>query len=167
MKGISAFSYHFSVTCSGEKETRAAPVSSATCKALAAAPGWCSASASVKSSQGFAAFLAPRATAWFLPTQPAGTPCVSRRRSFGMLAMSPRTISAVLSVDWSLTTRISAISGWRASDSIQAAMDGSSLRAGTMALMAAGRMEAALDGSLGMFWSRVRACFRSGADGLV
>jgi hypothetical protein len=38
---------------------------------------------------------------------------------------------------------------------MQAAMDGSSSRAGTMALMAAKRTGAELDGSLGMSWSRV------------
>src|ERR1700674_5940219 len=144
MKGINDFSYHFFMTCSGEKETRAALVSCATCKAFAAAPGSCSASASVKSSQGFAAVLAPRATAWFLPTQPSGTACVSRRRRFGTADISPRTISPVLSADWSFTTRIWLISGWQASDAMHAAMDASSLRAGTMALMVAGAMEEAL-----------------------
>src|SRR5580658_821269 len=126
---MSAFSYHDSVICSGEKEISAALASCAICSARAAAPGCSSASASVKSSQGCLASFAPRKTALFLPTQPAGTTCVSRRRRRGILGIKPRTISAVLSVDWSFTTRISAISGWSASDSIQVAMTASSFRA--------------------------------------
>src|SRR5580658_11289970 len=132
---MSDFSYQDSVTCCGEKEISAALFSCAIWSARAVAQGSSSASASVNSSQGLLASFAPRKTALFFPTQPAGTSCVSSKRKCGILAIRLCTISAVLSVDWSLMTRISAISGCRASDSTQEAMTASSFRAGTMALI--------------------------------
>src|SRR5580700_9839781 len=132
---MSDFSYQDSVTCSGEKEISAALFSCAIWSARAVARGSSSASASVNSSQGLLASFAPRETALFFPIQPAGTSCVSSKRKCEILAIRLRTISAVLSVDWSLMTRISAISGCRASDSTQEAMTASSFRAGTMALI--------------------------------
>ncbi len=51
-----------------------------------------------------------------------------------MCFASSRRISEVRSEDWSFIAMISAISGCAASDAMQAAMDASSLRAGTMAV---------------------------------
>src|SRR5205085_12174436 len=76
--------------------------------------------------------------AWFLPTQPSGKSFVSISRRFGISFMQLRTTSAVASEDWSFTTRICAISGWCANDSMQAAITASSLRAGTMAVTTCG-----------------------------
>src|SRR3989449_4733630 len=59
----------------------------------------------------------------------------SRTRSRGICDVNFSRIATVASAEWSFTTRISPISGCRASDSTQAAMTPSSLRAGTMALM--------------------------------
>src|ERR1700676_131633 len=136
---MSAFSYQDCVTCSGEKEISAALFSCAICSARAAAPGCSSASASVNSSQGLLASFAARKTALFFPTQPAGTSCVSSNRRCGILVIKLRTISAVLSVDWSFTTIISGISRCSTSDSMHAAMTASSFRAGTMAVIDGGR----------------------------
>src|SRR5262249_35802425 len=71
--------------------------------------------------------------------QPSGKLFVSRRRRLATSFIQPRTISPVASEDWSLTTRICPISGCPASDSRQAAMTASSLRAGTMAVTMSGR----------------------------
>src|SRR5271157_294630 len=130
---MSAFSYQVSISCSGEKETMAAWDWTAIRRACAAESFSCTASASVKSSQSHLACCAPSQTALFLPIQPGGSSVDSRRRTWGNLDASPRTISAVRSEDSSLTTRISAISGCCANDSTQAAMTASSSRAGTMA----------------------------------
>src|ERR1700675_1074207 len=167
---MSDFSYQDSVTCSGEKEISAALFSCAIWSARAVAPGRSSASASVNSSQGLLASFAPRKTALFFPTQSVGTSCVSSKRKCGILVIRLRTISAVLSVDWSLMTRISAISPCRASDSTQEATTASSFRAGTMALIDGAREAeggAEFGDSLVTVKSGARTGFRSQADRLV
>ena len=50
-----------------------------------------------------------------------------------MVTVSCDRISAVRSVDWSLTTIISSTSDWAATDSMVRTMEASSLRAGIMA----------------------------------
>ena len=55
-------------------------------------------------------------------------------RSCELFFARSRRMSAVRSEDWSFTAMISTISGCAASDAMQAAMEASSLRAGTMAV---------------------------------
>src|SRR5215813_13661223 len=131
---MTAFSYHVSITCSGENDTIAASCCSAIASALAAEFASCTASASVNSNQSPQASLAPIHTALFFPTQPAGNSAASSNRTFINSAERQRTISAVRSVDWSLTTSTSEISSCTASDLTHAAITASSFRAGTTAL---------------------------------
>ena len=82
--GIRDFSYHVSITCSGENETIAAFSLAAIARARAAESFSCTASASVNKSQSLFASRAPSQTALFFPTQPAGSSFVSSRRNLGM-----------------------------------------------------------------------------------
>src|SRR5579863_8517746 len=79
--GMTAFSQNPSTICSGEYDSRAAPVCSASARLRANDPGKCTVSASVNKSHSPLDKRAPLATSLFLPVQPLGRVAVSITRN--------------------------------------------------------------------------------------